>query len=144
MSPLDRPAVFRHLEQLEQHVHALEEFRPQSYREFISSPKNYWAVEHGLQLCIQSVLDIGSHLLAALTLPAPEDYKDVLIKLGENGILPPTFVQKVVGMAGFRNVLVHEYLQVDLKEVYQILQNGLDDFRSFAGYIIDFLASNNW
>ncbi|MCL4515103.1 MAG: DUF86 domain-containing protein [Firmicutes bacterium] len=53
-------------------------------------------------------------------------------------------MQKVAGMAGFRNVLVHQYLQVDLKEVYQILQSGLDDFRSFAGYITDFLASNKW
>ena len=30
-------------------------------------------------------------------------------------------------MIGFRNTLVHEYIDIDLDIVYDVLQNGLDD-----------------
>ena len=34
-------------------------------------------------------------------------------------------------MAGFRNILVHEYLEIDRRRVYQILKDDLDDFERF-------------
>jgi uncharacterized protein YutE (UPF0331/DUF86 family) len=35
-------------------------------------------------------------------------------------------------MAGFRNVLVHEYADIDRAQVFEILQNGLDDLAALA------------
>jgi uncharacterized protein YutE (UPF0331/DUF86 family) len=42
-------------------------------------------------------------------------------------------------MAGFRNVLVHQYLEIDQKEVYRYLEN-LDQFYEFDGYIREWLS----
>lgn len=42
-------------------------------------------------------------------------------------------------MIGFRNTLVHEYIEIDRKIVYQVLQENLDDIeglmRVFAKFI---------
>ena len=42
-------------------------------------------------------------------------------------------------MIGFRNTLVHEYIEIDRKIVYGVLQNGLGDIeelkRIFAQYL---------
>jgi len=34
-------------------------------------------------------------------------------------------------MAGFRNILVHEYLEIDRHRVYRALSTDLRDFESF-------------
>lgn len=41
-------------------------------------------------------------------------------------------------LGGFRNILVHEYMTVDLKKVYERLQNGIPDFENFIHEI------NSW
>jgi uncharacterized protein YutE (UPF0331/DUF86 family) len=42
-------------------------------------------------------------------------------------------------MIGFRNTLVHEYIDIDRAIVFEILQNGLEDIeqlkRVFAGFL---------
>ena len=43
-------------------------------------------------------------------------------------------------MAGFRNVLVHAYLDVDLDVLVRALREGLDDFRAFALHVEAWLA----
>lgn len=85
---------------------------------------------------------MGNHLIASLALAAPRDYHDVIVKLGEHGIIPRDFAAQIAPMAGFRNILVHEYLAVDLAEVYRILRERLDDFRLFAAHVERFLEEN--
>lgn len=42
-------------------------------------------------------------------------------------------------MAGFRNVLIHEYRDILIDKVYDILRNRLSDFYDFAQTILDYL-----
>jgi uncharacterized protein YutE (UPF0331/DUF86 family) len=93
----------------------------------------------GLQLSIQAILDIASHIAAGLAFPTPHDYRELLLTLGERGVLPAEFAEQIAGIAGFRSILVHEYLRVDLREVYRALHERLDDFREFARQIALFL-----
>ncbi len=55
--------------------------------------------------------------------------------LGQRGILPPDFVGGVRGMPGFRNVLVHDYLAVDIAVVWDMLEHGPAQFREFIRLI---------
>jgi uncharacterized protein YutE (UPF0331/DUF86 family) len=132
---LDRETVIQHLSMLEQNIMELEAYKNVTFAEFCSSSRNYWSVERGMQLCIQNILDIGAHLLAGLALANPAEYRDVILDMGKHGIIPREFADKISPMAGFRNILVHEYLKVDLAQVYEKLQTGLDDFRTFTRYV---------
>ncbi|HEX7408045.1 MAG TPA: DUF86 domain-containing protein [Candidatus Binatia bacterium] len=102
---------------------------------FDSELSNQWMVEHGLQLAIECVLDISSHLVAGEQLGTPESYRQVIELLGEGGILPAEFVNRVRGMPGFRNILVHDYLRVDTAVVWDLLQRGPAQFREFIRHI---------
>ena len=42
-------------------------------------------------------------------------------------------------MAGYRNRLVHFYFEVSPEELYQILQNNLDDVERFCHYMVEIL-----
>ena len=59
--------------------------------------------------------------------------------MGKHGVIPKDFASKIEGMAGFRNILVHDYLEIDPRKVYQNLLNALKDFDEFARYIVGYI-----
>lgn len=70
-------------------------------------------VERNLEIAIQCCIDISHRIIAMENAQKPTDYYEAITTLGELGILPFEFSQKFAPIAGFRNILVHEYLQVD-------------------------------
>ena len=49
--------------------------------------------------------------------------------------MPPGFAARFGAVAGFRNVLVHGYLEVDLELVARFLAERLEDFEEFARHV---------
>ncbi|MGI6611752.1 MAG: type VII toxin-antitoxin system HepT family RNase toxin [Limnochordia bacterium] len=135
----DRGVIERRLTYLIDAVQVLREYRGMTLDELAASPKVYWAVQHGLQLCVQSVLDVASHCVASLGGPVPDRYRDNISALAPLGILPKAFAERMAPMAGFRNILVHEYTAVDLREVHRVLTEQLDDFVEFAQHVNAYL-----
>ena len=70
--------------------------------------------------------------------PKPRDYYESILRLGELDVLPADFAERLAPIAGFRNILVHEYLTVNWDEVYGNLQR-LDDLYQFAEYVRNWL-----
>lgn len=89
-------------------------------------------VERTLHLAVESCLDIGNHLIAALGLREPRDYKDIMAVLVEAGYLPVEKLEALKKMARFRNVIVHDYARIEPEILYSILKKNLDDLRLFA------------
>lgn len=137
---MDRLLILRKLRELERYTKELNRLRGKSLTQLIASLSTSWAVEHGLQLAIQVVIDIGNHILVSLDEHQIEDYSDVIDKLGALGVIPKEFARQIREMAGFRNLLVHEYAEVDLGKVYAFLKNRLGDFETFARHIRRYLG----
>ncbi len=98
-----------------------------------------WLVERGLHLCAQNALDVATHLALSAGLDAP-DYATAIDRLAEMNVLPDDFAAHFRAVAGFRNVLVHGYLDVDLDLIGQLLVRQLDDFETFARHVERWLA----
>ncbi|MBM4241076.1 MAG: DUF86 domain-containing protein [Euryarchaeota archaeon] len=97
------------------------------------------AIERNLQLAIESALDIGEVIISSENLEKPEDYRDIIITLGKEGIIPEEFARRFSEAAKLRNILVHMYTKVDPSVISQILKNNLDDFDDYARYIARYL-----
>lgn len=138
---IDKELIRKKLAELENYILTLEELKKYSLEELQKNRAKAWSVEHGLQLAIQLVIDTGNHILAVIAEQEIEDYVDVIDKLGEHIIISPDFALTIRGMAGFRNILIHEYASVDISKVYDVLHNRLDDFRKFAGFIETYLST---
>ena len=63
---------------------------------------------------------------------------EAILRLGELGVLPPDFATHLAPLAGFRNILVHEYLEIDWQEVYRNLQQ-MGDLAQFASMVREWL-----
>lgn len=59
--------------------------------------------------------------------------------LYENRIVPEDLLPRLQEMASFRNLLVHDYTEIDPKQVYENWQNGLKDLEAFGKLIADLL-----
>jgi uncharacterized protein YutE (UPF0331/DUF86 family) len=59
--------------------------------------------------------------------------------MGELGVLPADFAHQLALLAGFRNILIHEYLGINWGHVYKNLQN-LNELILFADYIRRWLS----
>ena len=131
---LDPELVRRHLRALDEAVTQLRRHAGKPREAFERDLDLRWTVEHGLQLCAQNVLDIATHLAASAGHDTP-DYATAVDHLGRMGVLPADFARQLRGLAGFRNVLVHGYLAVDLGRVHQLLTERLGDFETFASHV---------
>ncbi|MGH7348111.1 MAG: type VII toxin-antitoxin system HepT family RNase toxin [Candidatus Rokuibacteriota bacterium] len=140
MSPgqADPAVVRRHLLALDAAVQRLRRHAGGPLSALAADSDVQWVAERGLQLCAENAVDVATHLAASAGRDTP-DYASAIDLLGELGILPTEFARRFRGVAGFRNVLVHGYLRVELERVHELRSSGLDDFVEFAGHIERFL-----
>ncbi len=97
-------------------------------------------VERNLEVSAQCVIDIANRIISIEGAPHPPDYRTAIIRLGEVGVIDPEFAEDLAPLAGFRNILVHQYLDIDWSIVYGNLSR-LNELRRFDEAIRSWLAS---
>lgn len=107
--------------------------------EFLSNPEIYGSAERFLQLAIETTTDIGNHIISALGLGEVNWYSDIAALIEEKGYISVDLRERWIKMIGFRNILVHDYLEVDRKIVHAVLQNNLNDLEELKRAFAEFL-----
>lgn len=110
-----------------------------SLDEFRSDDRNVDAALHRLQVAIQILIDVGSHVVSRLGLGAPETSRDLLERLEAAGRIPAGSTSRFGKMFGFRNRVVHLYDRIDDERVYEIITSHLDDLGELAQLYLDAL-----
>jgi uncharacterized protein YutE (UPF0331/DUF86 family) len=129
---VDRYVVTARIAKIRQYVALLKRIRRQAdERAFIADPLIHGNAERYLQLAIQAVLDISNHIVADMNLNLPQDSTELFGVLAKRKVLPRRLSERLAPMAGFRNILVHEYLEIDRRRVYRMLRDELADFERF-------------
>jgi uncharacterized protein YutE (UPF0331/DUF86 family) len=133
--------IEQHIQNMEEALAQLSKYKNISLEEFQKDLGLIWIVEEGLEILIQNLLDMGGHLLASEIKNDWEDYGEVISKLGQHGIIPKEFSERIKEMAGLRNILIHEYLKIDLSKLFDYLEYRLEDFIQFVKYIREYKKS---
>ena len=84
-------------------------------------------VEHTLQIAIQAALDAASHIVSE-----PASNRELFDLLARDGWIGDDLRHELSAMAGFRNILVHGYAEVDVAIVRDVLEHRLDDLLRYA------------
>jgi uncharacterized protein YutE (UPF0331/DUF86 family) len=104
--------------------------------------KNYRdlrALEREFQLIVDTMIEINSHFISKLNLPAPDDYANTFVTLGQNKVLPSDFAFKIAQVVGLRNKIVHKYDVIDLKRFIDDLKANSVQFEHYLKYIATYL-----
>lgn len=135
-----RPEVIqKRLEKVEAYLAILEKAKRYSREEFLADPERYGSAERFLQLTIEALDDIGSHLVADLDLGVLDSAADIPRLLHEHGHVDAALMEIWIRMIGFRNILVHDYLDIDRCVVYDALQTRLKDIQALMRIFAQFL-----
>lgn len=120
------------LKHLEENIIVLKDIKSTLTLDDIKSNKRYeWEVRYGLFESIQILIDISCKISSYYNLGNPKSYKECVELLVKYDYLSIELSKKILAMVGLRNLLVHEYIQVDDEKLYQFLEY-LDDFILFA------------
>jgi len=126
----DPDLVGKKLARIESSVDELRELaRPELLRDDIFHRR---FVERTLQIAIQAAMDIAAHVIADDWLGEPRNARDMFGLLARKNVIDRSLAARLESMVGFRNIVVHEYDDIDLDKVRQILANDLDDLLIFA------------
>lgn len=92
-------------------------------------------VEHTLQIAIQAAVDVASHIVADGRLGEPRTNRELFDLIERTGWLDARLATTLRNMVGFRNVLVHEYDDVDMAVVRDVVEHRLDDLLRFVSTV---------
>ncbi len=135
---MDKDLLLKYLKELKSNLQKLKKINVKDAEELNNNIEKQWSVLHGLQIIIRNMLDIGNGILSYLGVTDIDTYKEIVIKLGENNVIPNDFAENIKDITGFRNILVHGYTSVDMDKVYSILKNRLEDIDKFIKYISEY------
>lgn len=133
--------LLERLAELRLHLAHLQEIRPRvrSAADLEADLSLRNDVLHSLQTVCQVVIDAAGDLAARAGLRF-EDYTEAVRSLPRAGSFPPALARELERLPGFRNVLIHEYVAIDLERVVAAL-GELGPIVQFADRLADHLAN---
>jgi len=140
---VDRERMEGHLSTLDEAVAQLKRLQRRfaSFEEFHSAVDTRELCVHYLRIALESVLDICRHFLAVMGVSLAElDTANLIELAGEKGLLEAVFAQRIRGMAGMRNAIVHVYWRLDYQAIYRAVTERLVDFDEFARQVREYLV----
>jgi uncharacterized protein YutE (UPF0331/DUF86 family) len=137
---LDRDRILIKFDHLYGYLGELRQVLPEDFTVYRKVEKKR-ACERLLQVSIEAVIDICHLLVAGLRLGIAAEEDDLFDKLKEAGIISSDMAEVLKEMKGLRNILVHEYAQIDDRIVYDIASARLTDFETFKQQVLQCLKT---
>ncbi len=141
---INKTLIGQRLSLILEYYNQLAKFAEKTREEFLADKILVAATESYLRRILESIFDIGRHILAKNTrVDLAQEYKGIAKGLGELKVVNQDLSKKLVQMAGYRNRLVHLYNLVTDEELYYIIKNDLGDIREFIKCINNYIVTHN-
>lgn len=109
----------------------LERLAAMSDEELLADPERMPGVKYRLQVAVETCIDAAEHTIASAGLRAPESFADAFVVLGEANLIDADLASALADAARLRNLLVHQYADIDDGRVREILRTKLSDLARF-------------
>lgn len=120
---------------IREYVRLLRDIRDDCLERFDTDPIYQGALLHYLYLMADSCIALAELIIKYKGLRPPQTYSEAFDILGTNHILEPDFSYAFAKIAGFRNLLAHDYETVDGQRICNSLLEGLDEVEQYLSQI---------
>jgi len=128
--------ILKRAEQIEKHLDRIRPFTSLSYDAFLKDIFTQDVVEYNLFQVVNHLIDIFQHVVVDEEYGFPETAYEAADTLFKKGILSHEDVEIFKQMVGFRNVVGHDYINLDKEVVYHILTHGEKEIRALLTRIV--------
>jgi uncharacterized protein YutE (UPF0331/DUF86 family) len=141
LTAMDRAIIEKRIALLMKCLDRLRAFAPISLDEYINKFDNQLIVERLIHQIVEIASDINSYLLVELHQTTPETYFDSFIDAGNKGIISRDLARELAKSAGMRNIIVHQYEDIDHRLVFAAIPKALDQYPRYLREITKYLNS---
>jgi len=113
------------INEIETYLQELSQIIPSSFQNYKEEFKTRAACERYFEKIIESLVDLSFLIIKVSNLQMPEEDKQSFKILKENKIISEDLSEKLQNAKGMRNILAHEYGNVDNKIVFDSIKKDL-------------------
>lgn len=129
---VDRDLIVSKVDAVKKHVDRAIKKCEVDVGRFLNDRDRQDIVLFNVQMAIQNCIDIAAHIISDEGFGVPGSNNEMFYLLEENGYIETQVTEKMIAAVGFRNLVVHEYGKLDLKEVYKISRNDIRDLLAYV------------
>ena len=89
-----------------------------------------------IQRACEATIDLAMHICAKKGLGVPQASKDAFLFMKDKNMISKSLTDKMVNMIGFRNILVHDYQEINLNILQSIVEDELEDLKEYTKIIL--------
>jgi uncharacterized protein YutE (UPF0331/DUF86 family) len=134
-----RAVVEMRLKELDAVIRQLNKYRDIKPDTIKQDLEKRWVIERGIEAGAQLILEIADHILSNQFGYYSETYEDALKGLLEKNVISEELYSQIKGLGSLRNILVHQYVQIDLDIVFNSFHKSLKVFPLFAQEIMGWM-----
>ncbi|EFI34247.1 protein of unknown function DUF86 [Desulfonatronospira thiodismutans ASO3-1] len=134
---VDRNIILSKMAAVQKHVRRVKTKRDIQEHEFLQDLDRQESILFNLQMAIQNCIDLAAHVVSEKDLGLPGSTNEIFYLLEDQGYIHQDLTERMVKATGFRNLLVHEYGEIDLKVVFKVSHEDVEDLEEFARVLGD-------
>ena len=126
-----RVAIENRISSARKYLAILERYKRYSSEEIEHDVDIRGMVERYLYLAVQSAINIAEAMISQKKLRKPTTMSEAFLILEEEGLIGRELSVRLTGMVGFRNIIAHDYEELDYDIVFDVLHNRQKDIEYF-------------
>lgn len=138
---LDADVIRQKLSLIEASLDTLQSLGEVTARRLADDPVEAAAVERLLTRVVDLAVDVNSHAASSLLGRHPGGYAESFRMASTAGLLPADLAERLAGSAGMRNVIVHQYAELDRDLVAAAVAKTIEGYRDYvtavAGFVVE-------
>ncbi len=128
---VDKDLIIAKASSVKRHLNRIKEKRDIDLHTFLKDLDRQESILLNLQMAIQNCIDIAAHIISEEGVGVPGSMNEMFYLLEDNGYISIDITEKMVKGVGFRNFIVHEYGDVELKQVFEVAKKEIEDLEKY-------------
>ncbi len=136
--------IRRKLQLIAEDLQRLASFGDVSLEELSEDYIRLAAVERLLERTVTRAIDVNQHIVSELSTGKERratrfTYRETFTMLSDFDVYPSEFGERIAESAGLRNLLIHDYNDVDHEIVHGSIRSCLRDYEQYIRYLDAFI-----
>ena len=124
------------IKDIKSYLEQLSKIRPKTFNEYEKDFMAKAACERYFEKIAEAVVDLAMLIIKERNLPIPEQDYEAFNIIEKEGIIDANLSKRLRDMKGMRNIIAHQYGDVDDRIMYATISKELDkDIKSFLKII---------
>ncbi len=125
--------VYSKFKDITESMERLRAFKDMALEDFLSDRDKQDIASFRLIVATEAAIDLCLHISAKKLGKVAEEYAACFTLLADQGLIDQALASRLGRMARFRNLLVHQYWEIDYARLYEIITGpDMDDLEAFV------------